>query len=103
LKRIAILAERSVVVRHWSLAPNHNVLLAIEAGDFMQIQKHFRIEERSWSKQLAANDERPTTHDGPLCGLLTWIVFPASAATCFSARWWTPEFRVHFSKQLLPL
>src|SRR5712671_1326776 len=34
-----------------------------------------------------------------LCGLLTWIVSPASAATCFSARWWTPECLRSYSKR----
>src|SRR5258705_13098313 len=34
-----------------------------------------------------------------LCELLTWIVSPASAATCFSALWWTPECLRSYSKR----
>src|SRR5258705_10166642 len=33
-----------------------------------------------------------------LCELLTWIVSPSSAATCFSALWWTPECLFFFFK-----
>jgi len=47
-----------------------------------------------WRERLASpttDGKRATTIS--LCALPILSVFPASAAICFSARWWIPEFR----------